>query len=114
MKPKEIRRSSGGLQIIWSDGKLDVVDYARLRLACTCAVCREMPSHPDYRDARFERSRSVHSLDLVGNYAVGIMWADSHRSIFAFDRIKNLPPLTEEKISPEAEVAGGCCGGGCH
>jgi len=88
MKPKEIRKGPSGLQIIWCDQKLEVLDYARLRANCACAVCREFVQMPNYAEPRFERSRQIHSMELIGNYALGMTWADGHKSIYAFDRLR--------------------------
>lgn len=88
LKPKEIRKGSTSLQVIWSDGKLDAIDFAQLRALCTCAVCREFRRPPDYSDARFTQAREIYTLEPVGNYALGITWKDSHRSIFAFERLR--------------------------
>jgi DUF971 family protein len=90
LKPKEVRRTPQSLQIIWSDSRLDQIPLAHLRAQCTCAVCREFIQMPPYQEPRFERSRTITSLDLVGNYGLGVMWADSHRSIYAFDRLRAL------------------------
>lgn len=87
-KPKEIRKGPTGLQIIWSDGKLEHVDFAQLRSLCNCAVCREFRRPPDYRDPRFTQAREISVLEAVGNYALGVTWKDSHRSIFPFERLR--------------------------
>ncbi len=86
-KPKEIQKSESGLRVLWSDGVLDVFPYSDLRLSCTCAICREQ-STPSPTSAWFARACTFRSMDLVGNYALGVMWGDGHRSIFAFDRLK--------------------------
>lgn len=86
-RPKEIRKLPSALQILWEDGRAVQVEGAWLRAHCTCAVCREFKNPPDYSDPRFERSCRIQSLEAVGNYALGIMFGDAHKSIFAFDRL---------------------------
>ncbi len=88
MKPKEIRKHLVALQILWDDGQLSQIDFAELRSRCSCAVCRELKNLPDFRDPRFERARNIQALDSLGNYALGVTWGDSHKSIFAFDRLR--------------------------
>lgn len=107
LRPKEIRKSANGLQVVWSDEKLEVVPFAAIRQACSCAVCREFQRPPNYSEPRFQLARTIHSMDLVGNYAVGIMWQDSHRTIMTFERLRGLMEnaATAACSAPADEVA---------
>jgi DUF971 family protein len=89
MKPKEIKRSLAGLQILWTDQKAELISYAWLRAHCSCAVCRETKTTPKFSDVVAQKREQVQSMELVGNYAVSVAWADGHRGIFAYERLKN-------------------------
>ena len=95
-----------GLEITWRDGGTRFIPSELLRRRCPCATCNEE------RDTREERTISTKRLSLrvlsataaeaanlqevwaIGNYAIGIRWADGHDTgIYSFDI---LWALTEE------------------
>ncbi|MBN8553995.1 MAG: DUF971 domain-containing protein [Deltaproteobacteria bacterium] len=90
MKPKEIKRTAAGVEILWSDNKCEVISYAWLRVNCSCAVCREIKLPQKFADvSNNQKKERIQIMDLVGNYALGITWGDGHRGIFAFERIRD-------------------------
>ena len=89
IKPKEIQQfPSGELGIIWEDGHESIYPAEYLRRNCPCAMCthdsrRGLGLHP----GRFKIVR----VRQVGNYAVGIQWADGHDTgIYAYDYLRKL------------------------
>ncbi len=88
MKPKEIKRTASALQILWSDGSTELVDFGKLRKACSCAVCRELKTPLQETQPYYKRAVQMNKMDLIGNYALGVTWGDGHHSIFSFERIK--------------------------
>lgn len=101
MKPKTIQRTPLSLKIQWQDSVEEFVDYIWLRSHCTCAVCRERKG-PLPQGIALQKMTQLQSMDLVGNYALGLMWADGHRSMFSFELLKNhlehrsIPPVNLE------------------
>lgn len=90
MKPKEIKRTAAGVEILWSDEKREVISYAWLRVHCSCAVCREMNLTQKFSEvSNHQKKERIQIMELVGNYALGITWGDGHRGIFAFERIRD-------------------------
>lgn len=88
MRPREVRRQSAGLEILWEDSQKTFSDFSSIRKFCTCAVCKEAKVPLNDSMPFFQRSISLQAMNLVGNYAVEIVWADGHRSIVAFDRLR--------------------------
>ena len=86
--PKEIRKQSTGLEILWSDHSKTFSQYEQIRKSCSCAICKEMKT-PLTKDLPFyQRSVSPQSMQLIGNYALELLWMDGHRSIVSYDRLK--------------------------
>ena len=108
--PLEIRRAgSRGLTITWSNGHTQELSSELLRRSCPCASCREARGDESHsRPLTGERApgkkRSLiiventleEQLDLsaiwgVGQYAIGIRWADGHDSgIYTFEYLRSL------------------------
>jgi len=109
--PTEIRRLPGtGIKISWSNGLVHELSSTALRTNCPCATCREdrgdtSHARPISTDAAPQKKRSMltviehtatEQLDLteiwgIGNYALGIAWADGHSSgIYSFEYLYEL------------------------
>jgi len=87
------------LQIQWDDGNVSIISCIDLRRACPCAVCSTERDNGDghhfkiYKDNRL----TIKSLQIVGNYALGITWKDGHNTgIYEFAYLKKLSEM--EKI----------------
>ena len=95
---------SAGLLITWSDGVQSELSSEQLRRNCPCAGCREMRGDDSHAKPLTGKKRSLtviqsslqQELELVevwgvGQYAVGIRWADGHGSgIYTFDHLRAL------------------------
>lgn len=88
--PVEISREEESLRILWSHGVEQRLKLLQLRFACHCAVCRESQLPPSYTKPFQDRMTSIKNLETVGNYALGILWMDGHRSILPYERIQKL------------------------
>jgi DUF971 family protein len=103
--PKEIKRiESKGLRVTWQDGTINELTSETLRKGCPCAECRELRGDESHAKPLTGRKRSLRivqntidqELSLeeiwgVGQYAIGIRWADGHNSgIYTFGYLREL------------------------
>ena len=103
--PKEIKRlDTNGLKITWSDGAIHELTSEVLRKECPCAGCREARGDNSHAKPLTGKKRSLgivqntveEQLSLeeiwgVGQYAIGLKWADGHNSgIYTFDYLREL------------------------
>jgi len=80
----KLRRAEQQLMVRWQDGKDSVYDAGTLRRNCPCATCRTerdrkaaapptmlqvLPGGGDVR---------ITGAELVGQYAVKLLWSDGH------------------------------------
>lgn len=88
------------LTIKWADGHTTELPLVRLRQACPCAVCRTsreeagrkqggLPVQPSAAQAA--EMVTAEGAELVGTYAVRILWRDGHRTgIYDFALLRRL------------------------
>lgn len=104
--PLEIRRlGASGVRIQWSDGVC--LDYSSrlLRTNCPCATCRERRGDDSHAapltpkkssllrivEASADTELSLERIWSVGNYALGLAWADGHDTgIYPFDLLRKI------------------------
>jgi DUF971 family protein len=89
IKPKEMQQfPTGEAGFVWEDGHESVFLPEFLRKKCPCALC----SHDPVRGEGFHPLKfKIRRLRPVGNYAVGIEWADGHDTgIYAYDYLRGL------------------------
>jgi DUF971 family protein len=105
-RPIEIKKLENtlGLNISWSDGSNISITGDTLRRNCPCAECREQRGEINHAqplagkkkslrvvEASLEQSLIINKLWPVGQYALGIAWADGHDSgIYSFDYLRQL------------------------
>ena len=106
LTPTEIKKleNTSGLKITWSDGHATDLAGELLRRNCPCAECRERRGEINHSqplagkkkalrvvEASLEQSLIINRLWPVGQYALGIAWADGHDSgIYSFDYLRQL------------------------
>ena len=115
MKPTTIKREvtlvpeSGeshgvGLTIVWTDGSQNFLSSELLRRSCPCASCRDhaeasaaqTPKRAGASKLKVLQASADEAIDLmavwaVGNYAIGLRFADKHDSgIFSFELLHKL------------------------
>lgn len=104
-KPLEIKRlGETGISISWSDGRVQNLTSKALRTNCPCAAClalrgdtsHDAPLSPKKSLLRIVEASSTEETKLiniwgVGNYALGMQWADGHKTgIYTFEYLANL------------------------
>ncbi|MGD8453451.1 MAG: DUF971 domain-containing protein [Phycisphaerae bacterium] len=86
------------LRIRWADGVETVHPLAHLRRECPCAACREQraaeaanPLRVMQPPARQVDMVTVRTAELVGNYALRIVWNDGHATgLYDFGLLRSL------------------------
>jgi len=93
--PTNVRAPHGAhdLEITWGDAKKISYPHEILRGFCPCATCQ---GHSG--SVRFVTGHNLELRDLeqVGNYALGLTWADGHSTgIYSFRYLRALGELLE-------------------
>lgn len=93
-------RRTRSLQVKWGDGHASEYPLPLLRRSCPCATCRTV--RDEQESSRLVILKSVTnpetmtaaaSAELVGNYAIRIVWQDGHDTgIFDFRLLRSLCP----------------------
>ena len=87
------------LSVAWDDGAADTFDAARLRAACRCAECRR--ASVDGRAASPDPALTISALQLMGDGAVNIAFADRHaRGLYPWTYLRRLG-ADASAIAPE-------------
>jgi DUF971 family protein len=96
MTPVEIKVKDKYLHIGWDDNSETNIQLAILRRFCPCAICtsQEDTHHHDYIKVFSDEQIIIKSINVVGNYAIGVMWADNHNTgIYDFNYLKKISDL---------------------
>lgn len=107
-RPKNIKisRGEGTLVIDWDDGHHSEYPLSGLRAACPCAACRGGHEHmggpgsPEMLEIPLISSRAteLESAEIVGNYALQLVWKDGHRyGIYRWDYLRQLCPCGDHE-----------------
>jgi ATP-binding protein involved in chromosome partitioning len=75
---------------VWDEGDEDVWGARALRLRCVCAHCRsEATGERILDESKVPEALSVTSMEIVGNYGVGIHFSDGHTTgIYRFSELR--------------------------
>ena len=78
------------IRFVWDEGDEDVWGARELRIRCACAHCQSEATGERLLDpATVSEELSVKNRHLVGNYGVGIQFADDHATgLFRFRELK--------------------------
>ena len=94
--PKDLRANSQSseLEITWEPDHIGCYPYRNLRLACHCAGCvDEMTGERIVDPAAIPEDIKITTMQLVGNYAVKIVWSDGHDTgLYTWKRLAQLCP----------------------
>ena len=96
-QPTEIKRGPNGFTIQWKDGHQSEYSHALLRQKCPCARCERLRQGKESLrvlppDDFFEKLQ-LSDIQLVGRYAIRLIWSDGHRTgIYPFDLLRSLEP----------------------
>jgi len=83
MAPVQIKVKDGNyLHTIWDNGTETETKLSDLRRFCPCAICtsEDESHHHDYIKVFTPEQLTIKSINIVGNYAVAIKWADNHNT----------------------------------
>src|SRR5258708_26315932 len=81
----QISKSRRLLLITWPDGHKSEYPWDRLRAACPCVTYRGghenmgLPPDPNIFNLPSAQSYDLTRADLIGNYALQLLWSDAHR-----------------------------------
>lgn len=96
--PQSLRalKDAGVFEVTWPDGRVARLPFKLVRYECPCAQCID-----EITGVRVLRPESVADdvrpveLGYSGNYALKIVWSDSHASgIYTWDRLRRLSEAT--------------------
>jgi len=97
LTPRDIKahRSTGELEITWSDGAVSRYAFHDLRCACGCAGCvHEITGERILEVSQVPLDITVESMQLVGSYAVRIDWSDGHNTgLYTWSKLRELSGL---------------------
>ena len=93
-----------GMKILWSDGDESLLPSKELRKNCPCASCLEQRGDTSHAkplsgrasllkviDAEEKEETDLQEVWAVGNYAIGMRWADGHDTgIYTFKHLREL------------------------
>ncbi|HVZ32390.1 MAG TPA: DUF971 domain-containing protein [Polyangiaceae bacterium] len=102
--PTRLRSPRGALvtEIDWSDGATTRYAHRTLRGFCPCAQCQGHDGGVRWVEAVEQASPlsfEIAELEQVGNYALGVTWADHHTGgIYSFAYLRALAPLFDRPI----------------
>lgn len=94
--PVELRapRSARRLEIVWSDGITTAYEHVVLRALCPCAHCQGHQGPVQWVEGTEGAPESALELDdvfEVGQYAIGLSWADGHSTgIYTYRYLREL------------------------
>ena len=93
MSPLKINVCDKSLTIEWNDDSKSIIKLANLRRYCPCAECdsEKNKQSKSYIPIYTAKELMIKNIQLIGNYAVGIVWADDHSTgIYDYAYLKQL------------------------
>jgi DUF971 family protein len=92
--PTAIRRQSDLHQLLvqWADGLEASLDYVQVRAQCPCARCvNEITGQRMIAVADIDPQIGIDGLELVGGYALRILWSDGHsQGLYTWSQLRKL------------------------
>ena len=95
IKPVRVRAPKGArvFEIHWADGLVGKIPHDILRGYCPCAGCQGHSGTIKYVAGG---DQELESIDPVGNYALQLVWGDTHGSgLYSFRYLRALTELVE-------------------
>jgi len=102
--PTKLRSPRGAsvTEIDWSDGQTTRYAHRTLRGLCPCAQCQGHDRGIRWLESAESASKlmlEISELEQVGNYAIGLAWADGHTGgIYSFEYLRDLAPLFDKPV----------------
>ncbi len=99
MVPTEIKvLEKKFLFLKWNDGTESKIDLTVLRKFCPCAICTSESErhHHDYIVVYSENQTKIAGLQVVGNYALSVVWSDGHNTgFYDFDYLRKISAINK-------------------
>ena len=93
--PRDVRalRQKRRIELTWADDAIRRHSFFQLRCACPCAACVDENTGRRILDpATVPADVAITSMQLVGNYALKIVWSDGHSNgLYTWDQLRALP-----------------------
>jgi DUF971 family protein len=94
--PVDIKANTqaAALEITWPGGQVDRHAFAALRAACPCANCVDEWTGARILDpATIPLEIKITAMQLVGNYALKIVWSDGHDTgLYTWKKLREIAP----------------------
>lgn len=84
------RQADGVLELVWQESAEAVrLPYRHLRAECPCAACKDEWTGARILDpATIDPNIKIGDMELVGSYALKIVWSDGHGSgLFTWENL---------------------------
>ena len=101
IRPTAVRAPHGSrtFEITWGDGHKSAYPHEILRGFCPCASCQGHSGTIRFKEGG---DLDLREIEQVGNYAVGLTWADGHSSgIYSFRYLRALGDLLDAQGAEE-------------
>ena len=104
VRPTKVRspRASTTTEIDWDDGQTTRYHHRTLRGFCPCALCQGHDGELCWVESVEQASAlafELKEIEQVGNYAIGLAWADGHRGgIYSFGYLRELGRLFDYSL----------------
>lgn len=96
MIPQKIKVVDGKkLYILWDDNVENLIELKKLREFCPCAFCNKKREQENIINIPIYKADStkVKAINLVGKYAINIVWEDGHKDgIYDFQWLRTIMP----------------------
>jgi DUF971 family protein len=103
-KPVRVRAPRGArvFEIHWADGYVGKIPHELLRGYCPCAGCQ---GHSGKIQFVAGGDQELEKIEQVGNYALQLVWGDTHGSgLYSYRYLRSLSELAERLTAkPETE-----------
>lgn len=83
------------LELVWSDDDVSRLPFRAIRQNCRCAACIDEFTGRQVLDREsVSETITPENVALTGNYALKILWSDSHDSgLFTWDHLRAIDEL---------------------
>ncbi len=108
-RPVGVRAPHGAkvFEISWQTGQTHALPHRVLRGFCPCAGCQGHSGTLRFVEPTGSLALELRDIEQVGQYALGLKWADGHTTgIYSFEYLFLLGSLLESRGAEALEAAG--------
>lgn len=101
MVPTQVKLANAeSLSVLWDDGHQSLISLKSLRDHCPCASCQGetvlMKTYLPVIQPEMPGKYKLVGAEPVGSYAIGMSWADGHRTgIYTYEHLRSLCECSE-------------------